>query len=268
MTCDQRAELFLPLVLGTLDETESAALHSHLASGCPRCTGSLAEAEATLAHLPLALDPVAPSAAVREKLLRAIAVPERRGDAPFTPAARTRPRMWAWGVPALAAAAAAILTFVVVDASRRRDLSMLQARIDAQSAEISVLQARADESSHLNRLLTAPQLLMVSLGGHGDASEAWGRVLWEREGGTWDLYTRRLPPAGRDRTYELWLITDDDRKVPAGTFDVDTEGSGMLRLEIPEGVGTIVAAAVTDEPAGGSAQPTGTIRLLGAIGQS
>jgi anti-sigma-K factor RskA len=82
------------------------------------------------------------------------------------------------------------------------------------------------------------------------------------------LYTRRLPPAGRDRTYELWLITDDDRKVPAGTFDVDTEGSGMLRLEIPEGVGTIVAAAVTDEPAGGSAQPTGTIRLLGVIGQS
>lgn len=268
MTCDQRAEFLLPFVLGTLDEAESVALHSHLASGCPRCAGSLAEAEATLAHLPLALDPVTPSPAAREKLLRAIAVPEGRGAAPHAAAARTRPGAWAWAFPALAAAAAALVTFLVVDASHRRELSMLQARIDAQSAEISVLAARVDEHSRLTRVLTAPRLLMVSLGGAGDASDAWGRVLWEREGGTWDLYTRRLPPAGRNRTYELWLITDDERKVPAGTFDVDAEGSGTLRLEIPEGIGTIVAAAVTDEPAGGSPQPTGTIRLLGTIGES
>ena len=51
-----------------------------------------------------------------------------------------------------------------------------------------------------------------------------------------------------------------------GTFDVDATGSATHRVAVPEDVGTIVAAAVTDEPVGGVPQPTGTIRLLGAVG--
>src|SRR4030095_5033143 len=55
MKCDQLEELILFHAGGAAESEESRAVLEHLSSGCPRCAGRLAEAEAALAGLPLAI---------------------------------------------------------------------------------------------------------------------------------------------------------------------------------------------------------------------
>src|SRR5262245_16596096 len=66
-----------------LDATEQEELRRHLASGCPACIGALAEAQATLAKLPLALDPVTPPPAVKQRLMDRINRANESGPAPM-----------------------------------------------------------------------------------------------------------------------------------------------------------------------------------------
>src|SRR2546423_9012590 len=69
MNCDQRRDLMPLLLVDALEPAEAAALRAHLATGCTRCASYLAEADATLAYLPFALDPVPPAPAARERLV-------------------------------------------------------------------------------------------------------------------------------------------------------------------------------------------------------
>ncbi|MEO1062172.1 MAG: anti-sigma factor [Actinomycetota bacterium] len=62
-------------------------------------------------------------------------------------------------------------------------------------------------------------------------------------------------PAG-DRTYQLWELGDDGTITPSELFRPDDDGSLEVRLD---GVGPGPAFAVSEEPAGGSPQPTGDI---------
>ena len=73
------AEFVCKLGTGTgrvLHETRQAVsedeLRRHLAGGCTQCAGSLAEAQATWAALPLALDPQTPSPAVKVRLMERV----------------------------------------------------------------------------------------------------------------------------------------------------------------------------------------------------
>ena len=133
MSCDKRKDLLSLYAAGALDGREQTELLEHLDSGCPRCAGELAEARALLAHLPLTLEPVAPSAAVRERLLRRIA-----DDA--EPAIRAQetppvPRR-SWLQPLLAAAAAAVVTFLLVAEPMRREQDVLRREVARQANEI------------------------------------------------------------------------------------------------------------------------------------
>ncbi len=71
------------------------------------------------------------------------------------------------------------------------------------------------------------------------------------------------PPPGRE--FELWFITPEQKKVPAGTFGVDVDGKAELVVQMPADLGPVALAAITDEPLGGSPQPTGAIQLAGKV---
>src|SRR5258706_12032724 len=72
MNCEQRRDLMPMLLLDGLEPAEAAALRAHLAGGCIRCASYLAEADATLNHLPYSLDPVPPAAEARDRLMARI----------------------------------------------------------------------------------------------------------------------------------------------------------------------------------------------------
>lgn len=263
MSCEQRRDLLILYAAEALDAVESAAIADHLATGCPRCAGGLAEAEAVLGHLPLVLDPVPPSAGVRAALLRRVAAAARRA-----PADRPHTRAWVgvWVRPALAAGAAALLTAAALTIPGREARQALLERVDAQDREILRLREAVQAAAETVRVLRSPAVRVVSLAGAGSQPRAAARIFWEPSRRTWHFYAADLRPPGAGRTYQLWFITPAQQKIPAGTFDVDARGEAALEVPIPPGLEAIALAAVTDEPAGGSPQPTGSVHLAGPIG--
>lgn len=302
MSCDERAELLMLYAVGALEAEEQRELEQHLETGCPRCAGALAEAEALAAQLPLALAPVAPPARVRERLMAQIS------RAPF----------WtSWVRPAIAAGVAAILALVLSFALFDRGGPALEDRVARQDSRIEELQGEIaqlkssaretatltagqqetlddslrqierlleivalkdaeianlgrslDDKARLVALYRSPDVRVFPLEGTTAAASATGRVFWDRAGSRWFFYASGLPPAGMAKSYQLWFITADERKISAGTFDVDEHGQvELLDVVVPRGA-IVTTAAVTDEPLGGSLQPTGTIRLVGRVPDS
>jgi anti-sigma-K factor RskA len=274
MSCERRRDLMMAYAAEALDPAERDETAAHLATGCPRCIGGLAEAEAVLGALPLALDPVAPPAAVRAALMRRVAASPRSAAAPRTDAAvrRTDPvapprhRGWIgeWMRPALAAAAAALLAAVALTATNERGRSALLARLEAQDREIVRLHEAVEAASETVRVLRSPAVRVVALAGTESQPQAAARIFWDPARRNWHFYAAALRAPGPGRTYQLWFITPAQEKISAGTFDVDPHGEAALQVEIPPGLEAIALAAVTDEPAGGSPQPTGSIHLVGA----
>jgi anti-sigma-K factor RskA len=259
-----------------LDEAERGALRAHLASGCPRCAGALAEAQATVAHLPMALDQHLPPADARDRLMRRV-VADAASSRSAGPAGRAR------GIWLTLGAAAAVVLVVVgvtmrsITGNYRQRLAQVenaaeQARQDALQAQAASAAMRIelahirDENVQLRNvaaLLGSSNLDMVKLA--SDQTSARGRIFWDRDKGKWHVQVFDLKPPPEGREFELWFITPDQRKLPAGTFRVDASGKGVHEVDVPKDIGPIALAAITDEPIGGALQPTGSIHLAGKV---
>jgi anti-sigma-K factor RskA len=261
MTCEERRDQFLLYAAGGAEGDEREALLAHLEAGCPKCAGYLAEASTVLAHLPLALEPVAPPPQLRERLLRRA----RAVGTPRTAPSGLRALAARWVPPVAAAALVAGALLLGVIRPMRDERRKLEGDLARERGEIERLHGELSAAMNTVRMLHSPRLELAVLAGAEPQPGAWGRVLRDEANRVWQLYTFGLKSMPSDKIYELWLITADERKVPAGTFNVDRSGVGSLRVEVPEGLGDIVVVAVTDEPAGGVAQPTGSIQLVAKL---
>src|SRR5438552_9512135 len=103
-------------VTESLDESERAELSAHLASGCPACAGALAEAQATVAHLPMTLPQQQAPKSARDRLLSRVAV---------GPKAHV-PRRWFLNT-ALAASIGALLAAAAIWLAMRDKFNMIRA---------------------------------------------------------------------------------------------------------------------------------------------
>jgi len=93
------------------------------------------------------------------------------------------------------------------------------------------------------------------------------QIFWDRARNTALLNATGLKPAPTGRTYQLWWIRDG-KPVPSVTFQVRPDSAGIVRgVSVPTD-GELSAAAVTEEPEGGSQQPTSPILLVGPLPKS
>jgi hypothetical protein len=287
VNCRERQDLLLLYAAGALDQgdAEGRELRAHLAAGCPACAAALAEAESTVAHLPLVLPPESPRAEVREKVLARIAELPRgaeKDSAGPSPAQATVTRPSPnWLLTAAAAAIAATLaglgTYVVLKspldrtnrelAQLRTEVGSLTKHVADRDTRIQQLAADLAQSQGLLAALESRELAVVTLAPQPPAQpeSAWGRVLWDKSRRQWHFHAFGLKPPAAGKTYELWLVTADMRKLPAGTFDPDARGNASLTVAVPPGEEMLALAAVTDEPTGGVPQPTGQFQLVGNI---
>lgn len=283
MRCEERRDEILLYAANALEEAERRELDGHLGSGCPRCAGVLAEVHTMMGLVPLALDPLAPDPAVRERLMARIdAEPSQSARWP-TPGRVPPSRRW---VPAAAAAAVTFLLVSLIFGMRQARLetelgrqetriaqlevaleetAALEEIVARQDTEIQRLRAGADRAMRTARLLRSSETEIVQLAGKAAGLEASARLMWDRGQQVGHLFASGLKPAGPAKVYQLWFITKNDEKISAGTFEVDPTGEAELQMAVPPGIGAIAAAAVTDEPRGGSPQPTGSIQLVGAV---
>src|SRR4051812_26183845 len=155
----------LSYAAGALDPAERDAVRAHLADGCPRCAVELAEAEATVAQLPLALDPIAPSAGARAKLMERVkssttstAAPMRIAPSP----APVAPQRSHWLSYAAAACVGAMLAAITVQYAYRNLYQNRIARAESDRAAVMQQLASANVSvAQLQRMINSPDLRLV-----------------------------------------------------------------------------------------------------------
>ena len=288
MNHDQLKEL-LPLeAIGLLDGEEARAMAAHLADGCDECDAELGAFRETLAAMALSEAGGAPADRIWQRLERrleavateATAASDRAG-ARFSDRSVRRGESRRWLVGAALAAGVALLMTVIADRSARQ----LTATQHAAEAEIAALDDRARDlglqltqrnreltslrdqlatASQMTRAVLAPDLHMIKLQPMPPAPAAAGLVAMSASRGRCVVEIAGLPPLPPDKTYELWWIGSKSGPVRAALFNPGPRGGATVSPGMPPEGETILASAVTLEPAGGLDKPTGAMYLKGA----
>ena len=253
--CDQFAEQYEAYALGTLEGAERAALEAHLASGCPVCVPAVEEARGLVAQLSYLAPESDPPASLRRELLDAVRVPQAREP-------RSWFIVWAW------AGAAALVVFAVFSLWQAHllqiQLAELTERLKIQETQRQKLAEEKGIAERTNLILADPASKLVTLqakGGHDVRAichPQFGIIL---SGGS-------VPMPASNRTYQLWLVMKEKGAKPmsAGMFRPDSSGKIMLMVpKLPADMDSAAALAISEEPSGGSPQPTSAPIWVGAL---
>ena len=259
--------------VGALDEPDRASFEAHLAT-CEACQTEVRELRDVAGLLATGAARVAPPPSLRDRIMSdarvvrpmssaSVAGNGESGSASRTPstpaAARTdaTPRRRSMVLPWIAAIAASIAAIVLGQQYRGErsaraaaEQALAIARVTMDSSGVAL--ARRDS---LIASLVAPDVQTVSVTGTGPSPSA--RYFLDRRASRIIIAASSLPPAASGRTYQLWGIETGRPPVSLGTFNTDSSGGALASLTVPAGL-RIAVTAVTDEPTGGSPQPTTT----------
>jgi len=278
MTCSAVADLAAAFVLDILDPAEADAVRRHLAE-CPELHAELAELNSVVPALFELVEPVAPPAGLKDRIMAAAAA-ELGADRPVAtpapqaaaipPAARApRPAPateaprggWDFGAlfrrPVWAGLAAAALVIAIALGAWNLQLRDDLAGLEAYRAQVvKVLDAAAAPGAQLAVLVgeagSGGPSGLAAVGADGDVA----------------IVMRNLAPTTGTQVYEAWLIAADGVPVPIGDFKVGVNGSGTFSTE-HEALGAGVTVALTLEAGPGAKTPTPPIVVAGvARGES
>jgi anti-sigma-K factor RskA len=260
LQCDEARDLLPLLALDVLDVDEHDVLDDHLAA-CPSCRAESATYTETAALLALAVEQVDPPPALKQRLVAAARRPRALAFATTLADDRDgRGRLHSWRrhLSTLVAAAALLLA-----AGSALWAMNLRAELETQSAQIATLQERAQNYQRVTGVLQAADTQMRVLNGTADAPSAFGRVYVDPSTGEGMLMVRGLPPLPAGKVYQLWVVGADGMRESAGQLTwTDRQGNGYTLIQCPEKLARWQWFRVTQEPAGGSPDPTGP-RVLG-----
>ena len=286
MTHEQAREALEALALDALDAPERDAVMAHLA-GCTTCQSELAVLENTANALAYAAAPIHMPPAQRDRIrarllaraaadrgardpIATMAPPLRvepareAGRATVTPIrpAAPAPRR-AFGPAAWMAMAASVVAVLGVsaflNARRERDalrdaLVSARAANGAQLAALDSLRTTVASRDRVLANLTGPQVAVMKLASAGPTAPS-GMMFWDQRRDAWTFVAHQVPMPKTGRTYQLWLVTPT-AKISAGTFTPTPNGEVMMQATYALPKDSLAAVAVTDEPMGGSPEPT------------
>ncbi|HID50628.1 MAG TPA: hypothetical protein EYP41_01145 [Anaerolineae bacterium] len=223
-------ELIPAYALGSLDAAEAVTVSQHLA-GCAECQAELAAYEAVVDTLPAAAPVLAPSPALKKRLLAQVQS-KREGKTAVSP----QPTFW-----------------------QRISHALRQPRWQTAVALAALILIIGGLFLWQQTNQSAPTEIVLT--GTEAAPEAQGVIQVAGNGREGILTVSGLPPLSPEQQYQLWLI-DDGQRVSGGLFSVSADGRTTLTIHAPQPLTEFSAFGVTIEPAGGSPGPTGQ-RVLG-----
>jgi anti-sigma-K factor RskA len=254
-------------VLDQLPPADRRDLEAHLET-CEACRAAVRELSRVVEELALMTEPLPPRPELKSQVLAALAA-DRRVDAPAQ-TATVSPRLPSW-FPWLATAASiamiggAVMLFTMSNREQRTAGELARAR-----SQVQELQGRLDDlaaqADLVTSILTAEDMRPIDLTSSEAGSNVTGRAYWSPANGLLlvadDL---PVPPAGR--VYQVWLIPGPGAKpLSAGLLPAEGSRRGMLIVPSPPGVSNRgVTIAITDEPPGGLAAPSGQMHLVGSL---
>lgn len=223
--------------LGALDGVELDEFQVHLA-GCPLCDATLRETRESLALLPGSLEALTPPPALRGRILEQI---DHEKVVPISTAKTI-------GSP-----------------RRQRMIGTIAAGI------IGVLlgggyyyfryEPRHTLYTSVINLLRDPSTRDYPLYGTGPTPTAKGRFLWN-ESGEGHIFVSNLPAPQEGKMYAVWTIAQSSPPRYVGSVTTDATGQGGLHITAPRGDKPVEIFAVTLEPEGTTAAPTGPMVLV------
>ncbi|HEY2459474.1 MAG TPA: anti-sigma factor [Candidatus Acidoferrum sp.] len=257
---DQFRELIEAYALGTLDAQERAALETHLATGCAECATALQEARWLTSQLAYLAPTEQPSDMLRGRLLQAVRADQSNARQPANTSTSIPVPYWLW------AAVAALLILTTYSAWDSRRLQReIQATNQRASDEIAKRHALEQEltvaklQAHEALILSDPASIKISLPCKNPAMPKLEAV-WHPTMGI-VVTGWKIPMPSNHRVFQLWLIpkTPGGKPMPSEMAWPNAEGKLVFMVANPPDVpGGTQALAVTEEPAGGSSQPTST----------
>ncbi len=263
---DQFRELIQAYALGALDAPERAALEAHLATGCSECSKGLEEARWLVSQLAYLAPGAEPSELLKGRLLQTVRAEAGAGSAPQATSRRAAVPWWMW------AGVAALLVFSVYSAWNvqrlQSEIGILREQAETQNNERAKLeQEMVAAKTHLHEAMiwSDPKSVKIKLPAKDPKMPAL-EAMWHPQLG---ICVRgwKVPSPGERRVLQLWLFPKAGGKpMPSMTFWPDAEGKLSAMVENPPDVmSDTQALAITEEPMGGSAQPTSTPMWVGGV---
>lgn len=291
MTHDEQKEMIALHALDLLDEAESRALASHLASSAEdeRELARMRDAAAMLAYT---VASVAAPTHLRDELLAKIramksntntsggsSMLSHESELPsnVVSLSRAKPRpvnaldgsrfvSSAWRYGAIAAALVLGVCIVALGMTWKRlgETRREVARLRAVETELAVERERAEKAEAIAQMLRSPDARIAVLAGTPQAPRAHGRFVFDAQTGDAMLVSFDLPPAPAGKAYQAWFIADGI-PLPGGVFTADAAGRVVFRERVPASGRRAALFAITLEDAGGAQKPQGQQFLAGKL---
>ena len=260
--CGQFRELIEAYALGALDAEEGTAFEAHLATGCKDCAQAVEEARWLVSQLAYLAPNAAPSDMLKARLMQSVRAEARAAQGSAQPKAGIPLWMWA-GVAALL-----ILTvYSAWDARRlQKEIQTVNESAAAEFRQREQLQQELAVAKRQAHILTDANSKKFAMWPH-DTQMPKLEAMWHPELGIC-VMGQKVPMPASNRALQLWLIpkAPGSKPMPSLTFWPDAEGKLVLMVENPPDVmADTKALAITEEPAGGSPQPTSAPMWVGGL---
>lgn len=257
-TPDNLHELAAAYALGALEPAEAKAFEAFLATS-PEAQREVAEFREVGALLALNAGGAVPAADLKARVIaRATSQPVLR----MTPR-RAAPAWVPW--LALAASLVAVAGLALAGRRLRVELAEQRAAIAALQDSLTAREAMlAHRETELNSILD-PNVQLIRMGEPGTPRPVV-QLFLNRKQGSLMVHAFQLTPAATKRAYQLWFIPKSGKPIPSVTFNSESSGHALVQAIPVPGDIDIAAAAITEEPEGGSPQPTTTPFLVGSFG--
>jgi anti-sigma-K factor RskA len=264
---DQFRELIEAYALGALDATDCAAVEAHLATGCPECSKALEEARWVVSQLAYLAPNAEPSDMLKGRLLQTVRA-EVAGNTARPSAVRSAGIPW-W----LWTGVAALLIFSAYSAWNeqrlRNAVATLRQQSEAQRAERQELEQQlvaAKQQVHEAMIWSDPKSRKIMLRPK-DPNMPELEAMWHPDMG---LVVRgwKVPSPGEKRMLQLWLIPKRAGSKPMPSMTLWPDASGKLTEMVrnpQQAMSDTRALAITEEPMGGSSQPTSEPMWVGGV---
>jgi anti-sigma-K factor RskA len=250
--CRDLREHYEAFALGVLEGEEQSEIQAHLARQCPACTLGVKQSRVLASQLAHLAPEVEPPARVRRKLLEAVAErPARRGWLP----------VWAW---ATATAFVVLVASLAVQLLRNfQEVRALQSQLAQLEIQYQELSRETDLYRRALAIAASPDSRAISLTSAQPATPQI-RAYWNEALGL-VLSAQQMPAPEPDRTFQLWVVPRQGNPINAGIFRPDPTGRVLIVSTPTARILDAAALAISDEPSGGSPQPTTTPIWVGPL---